>query len=84
MSSDNRLIGSKNIEWARKLYAENELHKQLLEELITFIGSSAWDDVDFINQLIRMADYINDLEESPVEYEWLKDEKKQMELKDYE
>ena len=84
MSSDNRLIGSKNIEWARKLYAENELHKQLLEELITIIGSSAWDDVDFINQLIRMADYINDLEESPVEYEWLKDEKKQMELKDYE
>ena len=84
MSSDNRLIGSKNIEWARKLYAENELHKQLLEELITFIGASAWDDVDFINQLIRMADYINDLEESPVEYEWLKDEKKQMELKDYE
>jgi len=77
-------IGKNNIEWARKLYAENELHKQLLEDLITYIGSSACGHESFIKQLIHMADYINDLEESPVKYEWHKKENKQTELKDYE
>ena len=73
MSSDNRLIGSKNIEWARKLYKENELHKQLLCDLITYIGASAFADEQFIKQLIHMADYINDLEGTPVVYEWEKE-----------
>ena len=81
MTSNDRLIGSKNIQWARKLYKENELHKQLLQDLITYIGSGCEPTHGFITQLIRMCDTINDMDESPVLYEW---NIKQKELKDYE
>lgn len=81
MTSDNRLIGSKNIQWARELYAENQLHKQLLQDLITYIGASCEPTLGFVNHLIKMCDVINDMDESPVVYEW---NIKQKELKDYE